>query len=245
MALGKFQGCFTGRGAAVNPCLILTRNNLELTKKAVESVYAQRLSHVEPWIVENGSNDGTREWAIENGIILHAAPYNLGVSVGWNCGLSTLFDKWKREHVLCIGNDTILPEWFYQELLSYDVPFVTGIAVDDMEAIRRPAQRMPLTPNPDYSAFLIKKEAWDKIGPFDERLVSYCGDCDHHLRGHRLGIGMWKANVPYFHLRSSTLNNASPRDRRVIQAQADADRARFMAMYGVIPGEPGYEELFK
>jgi GT2 family glycosyltransferase len=227
----------------LHPVLILTRNNLALTKGAVQSVIEQSIFPTYLYFFDNGSTDGTREW-IEGTWTLFAEGENAGVSHGWNVLLDHVFGE-GYEHALVINNDVILPEWFYAELLSYNEPFVTGIAVDDMEAIKHPAERMPLTPNPDFSAFLIRREAWEKIGPFNEKMMLYAGDADYHVRGHRLGVGMWKANVPYYHERSSTMNNASPRDRAVIQAQAEADRGQFRALYGVIPGEKGYDELFR
>ena len=230
----------------MHPVLILTRNNLELTKRAIESFFSQRLRNVSLWVHDNASTDGTREWLQMSEINTYFAETNEGVSGPWNRGLRFFFESCRTpyEHVCVINNDVFLPEWFLGELISYDVPFVTGVAVDDMEAIRKPAERMPLSPNPDFSAFLIRREAWEKIGPFNERFYSYSGDQDYHVRGHRLGVGMWKANVPYFHQRSSTLNNASPQEQAVIRAQADADRATFKAIYGVSAGGPEYEKLF-
>lgn len=229
----------------MHPVLILTHNNLEFTKRAVHSVFEQRINAY-PWIVDNGSTDGTKQWAKNLGILLNSSLHNEGVSAGWNVGLSELFGGPDNfEHVLVIGNDTVIPEWFYAELLSYDVPFVTGVAVDKMPS-NKPPQRMPLTENPDFSAFLIKRKLWEALNTgFDERFVLYAQDCDMHVRAHRIGLALWKANAPFFHDRSTTLNRADLQERRVLQAQADADRGRFRAMYGVGPGEPGYEKLFE
>jgi GT2 family glycosyltransferase len=227
----------------MNPVLMLTRNNLELTKRAVASVYGQRVK-AEAWVFDNGSTDGTVAWAYELGILLGSMPFNAGVSFGWNFGLNELFGERNYDHVLVCGNDTVLPEYLYAALLSYEVPFVTGVAVDTMPGPELP-ERMPLTPNPDFSCFLIRRGCWEKIGPFNPRLMHYCGDTDMHVRAHRMGIPLWKANVPYLHFRSSTMNNASPQDRAVIQAQAEADRGQFRALYGCVPGEKSYDDLFK
>jgi GT2 family glycosyltransferase len=141
--------------------------------------------------------------------------------------------------VLVVGNDTVLPPWFYRELLSYDVPFVTGVAVDDMRMIETPpTQRMPLTENPDFSAFLIRKECWKQVGPFDERMKLYASDCDFHVRAHRLGVPLYKACVPYYHERSSTLKNAPAGEQQEIHIQANMDRQVFRQIYGCIPGQP-------
>jgi hypothetical protein len=150
-----------------------------------------------------------------------------------------------EKHCLVINNDVILPPWFYEELLSYDAPFVTGISVDNMDAIKEPNPRVPLVGHPDFSAFLIHSDAWWKIGLFDENMKFYAQDCDYHVRAHRLGVPLMCANVPFYHERSSTLRLAPEYERQQIEMQANRDRQVFREKYGCIPGEPAYEGLFQ
>ena len=44
-------------------CVITTRNRLPLLKRAVESVMQQTYSNIEIVVVDDGSDDGTKEWA--------------------------------------------------------------------------------------------------------------------------------------------------------------------------------------
>jgi GT2 family glycosyltransferase len=226
----------------MNPVLILTHNCLELTKKCVESVRAQDVPTLIA-IIDNGSTDGTREWVSDENIQTVLFTENLGVSVGWNVGLNLAFTS--HEHVLCLNNDTQLPPYFYRKLISCGVPFVTGMDVGMSHLPETPPEFSPLVPHPDFSCFLIRRDCWDKVGPFDERMVIYASDCAYHVESHRKGIPLWKANVPYNHERSSTLNRASNKERAIIQAQANKDREVFKSIYGCIPGEPAYGELFK
>jgi GT2 family glycosyltransferase len=226
----------------MNGILTLTRNNLKLTQNAIHSCLRQNV----PAIVEaidNGSTDGTRQWLQAYGLLLHACSTNEGVSAGWNRGLRWFFDH-GAETVLCVGNDTWLPASFYRTLLSLNLPFVTGVAVDNMEQANQTAMVYPLEPRPDFSAFCISRECWQKIGPFDERFKHYCGDCDMHVRAHRMGIDLYKAAVPFYHERSSTLRNAPPEDQRTIQEQANRDRAAFQSLYHCLPGDSVYEQIF-
>lgn len=228
----------------MNPVLILTRNNLELTKKCVESVRGQDIeTHIYIW--DNGSLDGTQKW-IEKEITpqMRWTNYrNYGVSDPWNVGLTNLFGYANFDHVLVLNNDTILPTWFYSELLSYDFPFVTGVGIGEL--IESKPQICEPQPNPDFSAFLIRREAWEKIGKFDERMKIYCSDCDYHIRGYRLGVPMMKVNAPYYHVNSQTLKRADPADRELIQSQANKDREVFQSIYGCLPGTEEYNQLFK
>jgi hypothetical protein len=73
----------------------------------------------------------------------------------------------------------------------------------------------------------------------------YASDNAFHVEAHRKGIELLRANLPFYHERSSTLKKASPAERREIEIQADRDREVFKSIYGCMPWEPGYQELFK
>jgi len=193
---------------------------------------------------DNGSTDGTLDWLKSNDIEVMfksslTMPLNLGVSKGWNISLEYLFNF--HAEVLLVNNDVVLPPWFYSELLSYDVPFVTGVSVDNMDAIRERTPRAPLVGHPDFSAFLIRRDAWDKIGPFDEGMKFYAQDCDYHVRAVKTGVPLLAANLPFYHERSSTLRLASPEEQAAIQQQANADRAYFRRKWGFEVGSEEYQ----
>jgi len=195
---------------------------------------------------DNGSTDGTLDWLNDNVDFWDAADHNTGVSKGWNEGLRVEFEHpfiSPSDHVLVVNNDTILPRWFYRTLLSYDAPFVTGVAIDTMPT-EEPG-RMDLQPHPDFSAFLIRRECWEKVGPFDEEMVLYAGDTDYHVRAHQLGVPLMKANVPYYHVNSQTMKRASSEDRQWIQERANLDREVFKRKWRCLPGTPEYNNLFK
>jgi GT2 family glycosyltransferase len=234
----------------MNPVLLLTRNNLALTKRCIESIRKQDIP-TRIYVFDNGSTDGTREWldasmdAQLGGDLGWAGPLeNVGVSAGWNEGLNYLFYHLDSDYVLCPGNDTILAPWTYSSMLSCNVGFVTGSDVG-MSPLPEAPTIQPLSPHPDFSLFLLKREVWQKVGPFNTDMRCYVQDCDFHVRAHRLGISLLKANIPYNHERSSTMRLAPPEERDAIAAQAGEDRKVFQSIYGCIPGQPGYENLFK
>ena len=235
---------FGNRGNQVNPVLTLTHNNCSLSRRCVDSIRALDVQ-TDLLVIDNGSTDDTDLWLIEDGIVnKFMLDANKGVSFGWNTGLFYWFKQRNADHVLVIGNDTCLASWTYSALLSANVPFVTGVD-NDMNPLPEKPDVFPLSPHPDFSCFLIRREAWEKIGPFDERMVHYCSDCDYHIRAHRLGMPLWKASVPYQHERSSTLRNASGEDASEIKARANEDRRVFMSIYNCLPGDKAYEDLFQ
>ena len=73
----------------------------------------------------------------------------------------------------------------------------------------------------------------------------YAQDNDYHVRAHRAGVELLRADVPFYHERSSTINNATPEERAEIQRQANADREVFKSLYGCMPWEPAYAALFE
>lgn len=238
----------------MNPVLVLTHNNLDFTKRCVESVKAQDVPTF-LFVFDNGSTDGTQEWLESNKIAGIGLNYNSGVSFGWNKTLSVMFDGLNgntevfengktADHVLVIGNDTILPSWFYSTLLAFDVPFVSGVAVENMGQIACPTGDGELTMHPDFSAWLIRKSVWEKVGKFDESMWGWCSDCDYHYRAHRMGIPLYKSNTPFFHVRSRTIELAPAREKRMLEMQADADRLQFYSKWKARVGSPQYQDLF-
>lgn len=229
-----------------NPVLILTHNCLDLTKRCVESVRNQDIS-TDIFVVDNDSTDHTRSWLYEERIPYVDFRPQIGVSAGWNFGLTKIFNANlpRYEYALVLNNDTYLEKSLYRHLLSYEVPFVTGVSVGSMEELALPFVRKELAPCPDFSAWLIRREAWERVGPFNDAMRFYASDNDWHVRAHRAGLTLWNAGVPFYHERSSTLKNAPVKERRQIELQADADREVFKEIYGVYPWEPGYADLFK
>lgn len=228
----------------MNPVLLLTHNCLELTKKCVESVRNQDIE-TEIMLIDNASTDGTKEWFDSPDSDLDGFIWteNRGVSAGWNYGIHTLLAE-GAESILCINNDTVLPSFFYSKLLSYNLPFVTGISVDN-DPLSHPQSWPSPAECPDFSAFLIRRDCWEAVGKFDESMKHYASDCDYHVRAHKLGMKLLNAGVPFHHERSSTLKQANHFDRQVIGTQAARDRETFRAKWGCIPGEPAYSDLFE
>jgi GT2 family glycosyltransferase len=228
----------------MNPVLLLTHNCLSMTKRCVESIRAQDIP-TEIGIIDNGSTDGTPDWIDGEKVQAVLFGGNAGVSKGWNTGLRLAFAEPDHTHVLVLNNDTVLPPYFLRVLLGYDLPFITGSSVASMEDMENQGPFSQAYPGPDFSAFLIRRDCWEKVGPFDEAMKHYCGDCDYHVRAHRMGISLMNAGVRFYHERSSTLRLSSPEERRSIERQADADRETFQRKYGCFPWEEAYADLFK
>lgn len=231
----------------MNPCLILSYNNLPALKKCVESVRRQDIPAY-LGVIDNGSVDGSVGWLKQEGIPGRNNEKNVGVSAGWNQGLDILFGDGRVDHVLVLNQDLQLPSSAYRELLDFNVPFVTGFPVSTEFEISPLAAKpqIGLSPYPCFSAFLIRRSCWEKVGPFDEQFFAWAGDCDYHVRGHRLGVGMFKSGIPFYHEAGSTMRNAPQEEKEWFADRANKDREVFRSLYGCIPGEePAYTKLFQ
>ncbi len=235
----------------MNPVLMLTRNALELTKQAVESVLAQNIS-VSLYIIENDSTDGTKEWLKEQTNYANAfrdmrywrmTPAK-GVSASWNFGLGYFFDTAGCDHVLVLNNDLVLRPDFYEALLQDGGDFVTGVGVNDRAQMEQPFVSMRRN-HPDFSAFLIRRKVWQTVGSFDESMILYASDNDFHVRCQKAGIRCYTIGIPFYHVASGTLKYATDAERKAIQDQADRDRDTFVRKYGFEVGSPMYERQFR
>lgn len=226
----------------VNHVLVLSYNGLPLLKRCIASVRQQDIQ-TSLFVVDNHSTDGAAEWLLESGVNGLWDQKNRGVSAGWNHGLRIMFDHEGADHVLVLNQDVVIGNSFYLDLLAFDVPLVTGFPTEDMGKLDY--REEGLEPHPCFSAYLIRKSCWRAVGEFNTEMFGWASDCDYHVRAHRLGIGFWKAKVPFFHLAGSTMRNAGAAEKAWFFDRANKDRAVFRRIYGCEPGEPGYAELFK
>lgn len=232
----------------MNPVLILTHNNLDLTKRCVESLLRQDIP-TSIFIVDNGSKDGTVEWCRVEDIPCMLSATNKGFSNGINRGLSWVFGAMSSDWCFVPNSDTEFAPWHYRLLLERNLPVVSGVQHINghrvtLEDLKMVPPIEPIRPNPDFSALLFRREAWEALGGFDERMKNYCSDCDLHIRAHLKGIGMFHSHIPYFHVGSATLNNASTAERKTLQEWQRPDWGVFQEKWGCLPGTPEYDALF-
>lgn len=228
-----------------NPIICPVRNNLHLTRKAVASFHAQDIDGgVYAIAVNNASTDGTSEWLQTQkhvGQMYFDPP--LSVAASWNTALQHVF-KLGAEYAFCVNNDTELLPSTYRRLVEDGGGFVTAVGVRKWPDLTKPMSDEK-RPHPDFSAYLIRREVYEKVGPFDENfLIAFAEDQDYHVRLHAAGITAYCIDLPFLHHGSMTIKNSEPSEIRRIQIQAEKNREYFKKKHGMVAGSEAYYSYF-
>lgn len=226
------------------------RNGLALTRAALKTFLQQDIGDVRVLFCDNLSQDGTVQWLTSLRDERIAIVYNsvpLSVAQSWNRMLRWTFNG-SANHALVVNNDVLLRPDTYRHLVADGGQFVTTVGDNNPKCVDPPwADPDPEAkrPHPDFSCFLIRKECYERVGPFDEQFTgAYCEDGDYHIRMHRAGIEAYSLGLPFYHLGAGTLKNADQMATREIQKRADRNRELFRQKYGVQVGSNEYYELF-
>lgn len=239
-----------------NWILCPVRNNLHLTKKAVKTFRAQDIGNVHILIIDNGSTDGTAEWlATQPDLFRVRFDPPESVAGSWNFGLRWVWGR-GAEYCLVVNNDVELRSDTYRRLVGDGGEFVTAVGtrdagkikvVDDPECDTFLSMSDCATkrPHPDFSCYLIRREIYEKVGPFDENFkIAYYEDNCYHLRMHQAGITAYCIDLPFLHHGAQTIKNADPAEIRKVQAQAQRNKEYFKKKHGVEAGSAEYYALF-
>ena len=175
--------------------IIPTYNRKHTLKRAIQSVYIQSLPPFEIIVVDDGSNDGTKEWVKQKyPDIKYIYQKNSGVSSARNKGIKIARGDWIA---LLDSDDEWLPNKLNEQInkikLNLDVKILhsneiwirNGVRVNQMKKHKKFGGYIfekcldicRISP----SSVMLKKAIFDDIGTFDESL-KVCEDYDLWLR---------------------------------------------------------------
>ena len=103
-----------GPDGPVLSLVVLAWNNLELTKRCVESLRQNTAVAHELILVDNGSEDGTGDFARSRADVAVVHESNLGFAAGMNAGLEQASGRF----VAFINNDTAFPSGWAEPILE-------------------------------------------------------------------------------------------------------------------------------
>lgn len=156
--------------------IVLAWNNLHLTQACVASLRATTEVPYELIVVDNGSQDGTADWARDAADVPVLLPENLGFARGMNAGLQAA----SGDAVAFVNNDTVWPGgWALPLLEQLDDPSI-GIVAPAVTAAGNPVTVRdapghdvirfdPFAELPSGVAYVMRTSDARALGGFDER----------------------------------------------------------------------------
>ena len=225
----------------MNPVVMICYENIELTKDAVASVFAQDVP-VYLTLVDNGCTDGTAEWArsLEVPVIheMEVIRYDRNTSpvAVANFLMKQIFRE--SEYVMFVPNDVVLPVCAYRQFLRWPRGIVTGSQTDAKANISEPGHvSSAVNECTPMAVVLFRRWAYEALIAkdgmfFDERLRHYCSDCDLALRVSACGIRGIQTDLIYWHYGSASHRLSSPEVGVALRREADEDRRRFTDKWG-------------
>ena len=175
--------------------IIPTYNRKEMLKRAIQSVLIQSYTPYEIIVIDDGSDDGTKEWLKDNfPNVKYIYQMNSGVSSARNKGIKFARGDWIA---LLDSDDEWLPSKLKDQaneiesnpaakfLHTNEIWIRNGVRVNQMKKHKKYGgyifekclDMCRISP----SSVLIKKDIFDEIGMFDETL-KVCEDYDLWLR---------------------------------------------------------------
>ena len=178
----------------------------------------------------------------------------------WSCAKSWNFgirDAWDRgfEYALVLNNDVILHSDCIDRIVERfnkgDVGMVTamdirgecnGIPEYIFDKKSKDYESVPETEHPNFSAFMISKKCWDKVGEFDEGFKpAYFEDNDYHYRMKLAGMKAIVYPPALFYHFGSRTQNESGNQAVVTGSMFEDNRKYYKGKWG---GDTG-SETFK
>jgi GT2 family glycosyltransferase len=223
-------------------------NGMQFLPNALKSIRAQDINGgVRILAVNDNSLDNTGPYLrAQQDITTIAFDSNHYVSHTWNHCLKFIFDREKQDYALVLNQDVKLRKDTYRLLVADGGLFVTCVGTSS-GALFPGDEHISgeKRPHPDYSCYLIRRECWERVGPFDETMRHWNSDGDHHIRMHQKGINAYCLSLPFWHFAAGSMKTAGSEDLKRLKDQALLDKAAFKAKWGCAMGTPEYNAMFE
>ncbi|WP_301628676.1 glycosyltransferase family 2 protein [Paenibacillus apis] len=237
--------------------IIPTYNGLELLIKCIESIRKYTDVPYEIIVVDNGSNDGTKEYCRKERLILISLPENRGFPVACNKGLAVA----AGEQLLLLNNDCrVTPNWLSQLLTalnsaedigavgpvtnyaSGEQQIAAGLGGQDDDGWIEFARIFNRTDRSKWMevkrligfCLMFKRSVYERIGPLDEDFSpGHYEDDDYCYRAVKEGFRLLICKDTFiYHEGSASFRETQPQEWKLL---IENNRKRFMNKWGADP----------
>jgi len=177
--------------------VVVTHNRLPLLKKCVNRLLNQSRSLDGIFLIDNGSTDGTSEWAKSIPQVVYILQENVGGAGGFSRGLSEAFLDEKFDWVWCMDDDCV-PSWRALEALAvvanrigkkYPVlnsnvckKETSHISQSDISEVSVSAGEFVFNGASFFNGTFINRRAYSEIGNVNKDLIIWGDEINYFMR---------------------------------------------------------------
>ena len=216
--------------------VIPVMNQSHYTARILEQIKNTVHIPYEVIVVDNASTDDTPAILKKSEAIVIHNDVNAGVSISWNQGCRLA----KGTHIAVLNNDLVLPDGWAETLISHGEHAICpmykqfGEVRKDFDAfnvkLKSKQLKVVVAERPGRHPkgfagflFMLSREAWERVGPFDEDFRLWYGDNDYWLRLKDMGYQPMQSRSVEIHHFVRKTSDALPN----FQEQRDKDRHLF------------------
>ena len=206
-------------------------NGRDLLARLLATINNQSLPFDEVIVIDNGSTDGSGDLAREQGAHVERFPQNRGFCAAVNRGMR---EATGGQIAILNADVELSPEWadrLSRALEQQDVWFATGLLLSKQNpgtidgtwdlvsralmpwraghgtVSSQPAFHAARTVDlASFTAVLLRRELWERVGELDEQFETYLEDVDFGLRCAAVGLrGTYQPSAVAWHYGSATL----------------------------------------
>jgi hypothetical protein len=215
--------------------VVPTLNQFKLCLEALASIQTEHIWT--PYIIQN--------WKM-----------NLCLAKSWSSGTQQAIDD-GCDYIAIINDDILFAPYALDEMVDEfersgdDVVLVSGCDVGAelpepgiIYTMSCDERERSISEHPHFSAFMVKKDIFEKVGTFDENFIpAYFEDNDFHYRIITLGYkGVATTKAPFYHYGSATINGADTNP--VPSFVFEGNRDYFVSKWGGTPGAETFKHPY-
>jgi rhamnopyranosyl-N-acetylglucosaminyl-diphospho-decaprenol beta-1,3/1,4-galactofuranosyltransferase len=177
--------------------VVVTHNRLPLLKQCINHLLNQSRSLDGIFVIDNGSTDGTSEWAKSIPQIVYILQENVGGAGGFSRGLAEAFFDEKFDWVWCMDDDCV-PSWralealvFVADRIGKKYPVLnsnvcrneTGhMSQRDVSEVSVSTGEFVLNGASFFNGTLISRRAYSEIGNVNKDLIIWGDEINYFMR---------------------------------------------------------------